>query len=60
MHDRWITAALRAGKHVLCEKPLTTSASAARDLVSLATERGLQLVEAYHYRSTPTCTASSG
>jgi len=53
LHDQWITAALGAGKHVLCEKPLTTSAPVARDLVSLAAQSGLQLVEAYHYRYHP-------
>ena len=38
--------ALEAGKHVLCEKPLTVSAGDAETLVALAAERGRFLMEA--------------
>jgi predicted dehydrogenase len=34
--------ALRAGKHVLCEKPLATSVEEAAELVSLASRQGLR------------------
>jgi predicted dehydrogenase len=37
---------LEAGKHVLCEKPFTLDAAQAADLVRLARERGLFLMEA--------------
>lgn len=40
---RWIEAALRAGKHVLAEKPLALRPWDARRLVRLAAERGLLL-----------------
>jgi predicted dehydrogenase len=36
-------AALEAGKHVYCEKPLSTRFEEARELVALAKRRGLQL-----------------
>lgn len=52
-HAEWIEAALMAGKHVLCEKPLTPSASEAERLFNLATERGLLLMEAFMYRHHP-------
>ncbi|MCF3964014.1 Gfo/Idh/MocA family protein [Streptomyces fuscigenes] len=39
-------AALEAGKPVLCEKPFTLNAREARELVTLAGERGLFLMEA--------------
>ena len=39
-------AALLAGKHVYCEKPLAMTVDEARDLVSLAEERGLILAGA--------------
>lgn len=41
----WAERALRAGKHLLCEQPITTSAAEARRLVGLATSRGLVLRE---------------
>ncbi len=45
MHATWIESALRAGKHVLAEKPLTTSASRTGDLIAEARSRGLVLME---------------
>lgn len=45
LHHRWVEAALRAGKHVLAEKPLTTDATRTGQLLDLARERGLALME---------------
>jgi predicted dehydrogenase len=42
--------ALRAGKHVLCEKPLAVSASEAAALVGVARESNRRLMEAFMYR----------
>jgi D-xylose 1-dehydrogenase (NADP+, D-xylono-1,5-lactone-forming) len=53
LHGQWTTAALEAGKHVLCEKPLTPSEDEARALYELATRRGLVLAEAFMYRHHP-------
>ncbi len=53
LHAHWTLEALRAGKHVLCEKPFTTSAEEAEEMVALATERGLVLCEAFHYAYHP-------
>ncbi|MFF9277033.1 Gfo/Idh/MocA family protein [Streptomyces griseosporeus] len=39
-------AALSAGKHVYCEKPMTTSMAQARELAALAAARGLHLCSA--------------
>jgi D-xylose 1-dehydrogenase (NADP+, D-xylono-1,5-lactone-forming) len=50
LHGEWTEAALRAGKHVLCEKPLTPTAAEARMLFALARESGLVLGEAFAYR----------
>ncbi|MGY3520328.1 Gfo/Idh/MocA family protein [Micromonospora sp. PTRAS2] len=45
----WVRRALSAGKHVLAEKPLTTSAAQTADLVRLARERGLVLMENFAF-----------
>ena len=45
-HYRWAKAALEQGKHVICEKPCTTSAAQTRELFALAREKGLFLMEA--------------
>ena len=45
-HYRWAKAALLSGKHVICEKPCTTSESQTRELFALAKEKGLFLMEA--------------
>ena len=46
-------AALEAGKHVICEKPLATSSADAAALVDLAAERGLVAVVPFVYRFHP-------
>ncbi|MFB4197782.1 Gfo/Idh/MocA family protein [Streptomyces carpaticus] len=45
-HHAAVRTALLAGKPVLCEKPFTLNAAEAEDLVTLARERGLFLMEA--------------
>jgi len=41
LHFPMCRAALQAGKHVLCEKPFTTSVTEAQELVQLASRTGL-------------------
>ena len=45
-HYKWAKAALLSGKHVICEKPCTTSETRTRELFALAKEKGLFLMEA--------------
>lgn len=45
--------ALMAGKHVLCEKPLATTAEEAEELVFLASQKGLRNCACYNLRSYP-------
>lgn len=45
LHAQWTERALRAGKHVLAEKPLTTDPVSTRELSVLAADRGLVLME---------------
>lgn len=49
LHFKWAKKALEAGKHVLLEKPSTTSLSDTIELISLAKENGLALHENYMF-----------
>ena len=53
IHAEWSIKALKAGKHVLCEKPLASNAEEAQAMKDVADETGLNLTEALHYRYHP-------
>jgi len=53
LHVEWTLRALEAGKHVLCEKPLSRRAAAVERAFDLAASRGLVLMEAFMYRHNP-------
>jgi len=52
-HAAWTIAAARAGKHVLCEKPLAMTAAEAQDMVQTCATEGVLLMEAFMYRLHP-------
>jgi predicted dehydrogenase len=52
-HYEMAKAALQAGKHVLCEKPLSTSVNEAEELVLLAAQKKLRNCICHNLRSYP-------
>ena len=52
-HAQWAIKALRAGKHVLCEKPLGVNAAEAMAMFAAARDAGRVLLEAFMYRCSP-------
>src|ERR1700728_312456 len=52
-HFPMVKAALQAGKHVLCEKPLTTSLEEGEELVALAAEEGVRNCVCHNLRYYP-------
>ena len=53
LHAPWARAALEAGRHVLCEKPVDSDPEVVDGLFALAAERGLVFTEAFMWRHLP-------
>src|SRR5690606_32707707 len=54
LHRDEVFAAAKAGKHILCEKPLATSLDDARAMVKAAKEAGVVLATNHHLRGAAT------
>lgn len=53
LHAEWAIRATQAGKHVLCEKPLATSAAQARRMREAARRAAVVLLEAFPFHFQP-------
>ena len=53
LHCEWTLKALKAHKHVLCEKPMAVSERQAAEMFQTAEENGVYLMEAYAYLHSP-------
>ena len=49
LHGPWNLAAVRAGKHVLSEKPFAANAAEAREVRDAARAAGVTVLEGFHY-----------
>lgn len=49
LHGPWNLAAVRAGKHVLSEKPFASNAAEAREVRDAAAAAGTSVLEAFHH-----------
>lgn len=52
-HAQWTIAALQAGKHVLCEKPMATNLLTTTEMINAARTHRRFLMEAFMYRCHP-------
>ncbi len=53
LHVPWSIQAAEAGKHVLCEKPLSTTVALARKLLAVRDRTGVKIGEAFMVRTHP-------
>jgi predicted dehydrogenase len=53
IHTEMCVAALQAGKHVLCEKPLARNPDECRQILAAAAESGKQIATGFNYRFYP-------
>ncbi|HKN56672.1 MAG TPA: Gfo/Idh/MocA family oxidoreductase, partial [Amycolatopsis sp.] len=53
LHGRWTRAALAAGKHVLCEKPIAMSLAEAKQMLAAAQAAKVVHMTAFTYRFVP-------
>jgi len=60
LHMEWTIAAARAGKHVLCEKPIALTAADAQEMAAVCAAEGVRLMEAFMYRLHPSWVAVRG
>ncbi len=53
LHAQWSLNAMQMGKHVLCEKPLTTDVDSVDKIIETARQTGRVISEAFMYRHHP-------
>jgi len=53
LHKEWVIRAAEHGKHILCEKPISTNASDCKEMIDACKSHGVLLMEGFMYRFHP-------
>lgn len=53
LHKEWVIKAAKAGKHVLCEKPMSGNAADTREMIQACDDAGVIFMEAFAYIHSP-------
>jgi len=53
LHEEFVVRAAKAGKHILCEKPMTTSSKSAQTMIDACKKAGKKLMVAYRIQYEP-------
>lgn len=53
LHKEWVMKAAKAGKHILCEKPVALTAEDAKEIVTVCKENNVLFMEAFMYQFHP-------
>jgi predicted dehydrogenase len=53
MHLEWIKKAADAGKHIICEKPLSLNSLMVSEAIDYAVKKGVKMMEAFMYKFHP-------
>ncbi|HEV8366319.1 MAG TPA: Gfo/Idh/MocA family oxidoreductase [Pyrinomonadaceae bacterium] len=53
LHVQWTIKAAQAGKHLLCEKPISMTVAEARPLLTIRDQTGVRIEEAFMVRTNP-------
>ncbi|MFY9254999.1 MAG: Gfo/Idh/MocA family oxidoreductase [Fuerstiella sp.] len=57
MHAEWTTKAAKAGKHVLCEKPMARNAAESQQMIDVCQQHNVVLLDGVMWYHTPRATA---
>lgn len=53
LHLEWVKKCADAGKHILCEKPLTMNAEETKEIMEYVADKGVLIMETFMYRFHP-------
>lgn len=53
LHKEWVKKSIKAGKPVLCEKPLGMNTEEAKEMIKMAQDAGVRLMEGFMYMFHP-------